>query len=141
METGPALELLVDADLQSLERTRLRVLAHLSQVPGFSQSIAIVYAVELVLEEWLTNVFKHGTRSPVGLRVAVRRDVITLRFDDDGPPFDPTGHRQAPRPASLDEAVPGGLGLFLIQHYARSCRYAREEGRNVMTVAIDAPPS
>ena len=69
MAEGDALDLRVEADLEGLERARQRVLAHLRGRAGFSDSPRTVYAVELVLEEWLTNVFRHGGCSQLALRV------------------------------------------------------------------------
>ncbi len=131
------LDLVVEADLGSLENARLRLLAHFGECPGLAGRPRTLYALELVLEEWLTNVFRHGTKAPVLLRVALDEEGLSLRFEDDGPAFDPTDRPHATRPASLEEAQPGGLGLFLIQHYARSWRYAREGQRNVMLIVID----
>jgi len=131
------LELLVDPGMEAIERTRLRVLQHFGPIPGFGDSLRTVYAVEIVLEEWLTNVFRHGTGSPVALRVSVDADGILMRFVDDGPPFDATERPLPARPSNLDEARPGGLGLFLIHHYAKSWHCARQDGRNVMHIAID----
>jgi sigma-B regulation protein RsbU (phosphoserine phosphatase) len=133
------LELIVYADLAALERTRLLVLGHLGQWPGFNGSLRTIYAVELVLEEWLTNVFRHGARSAAALRVSTDAKGIELRFEDDGAPFDPTERPRQARPASLEEARPGDLGLLLIEHYARSWSYVREGGRNVMSICIDLP--
>lgn len=136
MADDSVLELRVHAGLQALECTRKTVVAHLSRSPGLAVDRRATYAVELVLEEWLMNVFRHGSGSTVGLRVSTAAGTIELRFEDDGPPFDPTRHPRREPPTSLDAAAPGGLGLSLIQHYARSWSYALLEGRNVMSVRI-----
>lgn len=136
-----SLQLLVEPGAQAIERTRLRLLEHFGQSAGFGDSPRTVYAVEIVLEEWLTNVFRHGARSAVSLQVSIDVDGIVMRFVDDGPAFDPTERPMSERPTNLDAAQPGGLGLFLIHHYARSWHYAREDNRNVMhvTVALARP--
>jgi anti-sigma regulatory factor (Ser/Thr protein kinase) len=140
MTEPPALELSIAADLPSLEQARLQVLAYLGHWNGIVRHPRTVYAIELVLEEWLSNVFRHGTASRVKVKVSVQPERIELRFEDDGPPFDPTERPQTALPPSLDEARPGGLGLFLIQHYAHAWRYARDSGRNVMRVWLHRPP-
>lgn len=96
-----------------------------------------MYAVELVLEEWLTNVFRHGGGTQVIMEVACDGQRVALRFSDDGITFDPTRAPEREAPATLDDAEPGGLGLFLIHRYSRRWHYAREAGRNVMQVEID----
>lgn len=141
MNERQSLELLVEPGAEAIERARLQLLQRFGPSAGFGDSARTVYALEIVLEEWLTNVFRHGTQSPVSLQVSVDTDGIALQFVDDGPPFDPTERPATQRPANLDEALPGGLGLFLIHHYARSWNYARQDGRNVMriVVTVDRP--
>lgn len=135
-----ALELTLDADLRAHDSARQRVLEHLGREPGFSTSARSVYAVELVLEEWLTNAFRHGGARQVQLRAGRDGEAgVLLQFADDGTPFDATRHPLAARPASLDEAEPGGLGLLLIQRYASRWQHSREDGRNVMRVWIGPP--
>jgi len=99
-----------------------------------------IYAVELVLEEALTNViaygFPQGQAGRVILGVRLLDDVVELCLDDDGIAFDPLGRQPAPRPASIEEATPGGLGLQLIQRFSRTVTYRRTNGRNVLTVTV-----
>jgi anti-sigma regulatory factor (Ser/Thr protein kinase) len=138
---GPAaLELRVQATPGSIDETRRRVLDHLRAAPGIDLGQRTVYAVELVLEEWLTNVFRHGGRPRVELQVTADVTGVVMRFADDGPAFDPTAHAQPARPASLDEAEPGGLGLLLIERYASRWSHVREHGRNVLSVTVDLAP-
>lgn len=125
---------------QTIEATRQQALAHLARVGGCSGP-ATVYAVELVLEEWLTNVFRHGAGTEVAVELACDGRRVALHFADDGAAFDPAQVPERVAPATLDEAQPGGLGLFLIRRYSRSWRYARESGRNVMQVEIDCRPA
>jgi serine/threonine-protein kinase RsbW len=140
MAEDDALDLLVPAELEGLEHARQRVLAYLRGRAGFSDSPRTVYAVELALEEWLTNVFRHGGCSQLALRVSIEPSGIRMHFEDDGPPFDPSECPQPALPVSLEEARPGGLGLFLIQAYGRSWRYARAEDCNLMDIWIQDPP-
>jgi anti-sigma regulatory factor (Ser/Thr protein kinase) len=102
------------------------------------------YRCELVFEEVVTNVIRHGHRDESAHRVRValdgRNGKIVIRFEDDGRPFDPTkpalGARQPDR-ASSD----GGHGLLLIRTAAESLEYERTvDDRNRLTVTIDATP-
>lgn len=120
----------------ALEAARRQVVGHLAEA-GVCADRATVYAVELVLEEWLTNVFRHGGGTEVTVEVACDGRKVGLRFADDGIAFDPTRTPEREAPATLDEAEPGGLGLLLIRRYSRGWRYAREAGRNVMQVEIE----
>lgn len=97
----------------------------------------------LVLEEALMNVAMHGGQASapgwaltVELSVQVGADTVTLELRDDGRPFDPRSLPAPQRPASIELAEPGGLGVHLMRRFARSLEYRREDGRNVLTLAI-----
>jgi serine/threonine-protein kinase RsbW len=130
----------VEPGLDALERVRRQAVEHLGRF-GNCASGPTVYAVELVLEEWLTNVFRHGAGTAVAVEMMADGERVDLRFEDDGRAFDPASAPERQLPRTLDEAVPGGLGLFFIRHYSKTWRYAREAGRNVMRVEIDCVPA
>jgi anti-sigma regulatory factor (Ser/Thr protein kinase) len=130
----------VEPGVAALEKVRRQAVEHLGRF-GSCAGNRTVYAVELVLEEWLTNVFRHGAGTTVAVEMAVDGRRVDLRFEDDGSPFDPTTAPERPLPHTLEEAEPGGLGLFFIRRYSRTWRYSREGGRNVMRVEIDCVPA
>lgn len=102
------------------------------------------YSVELVFEEVVANIVRHGAldgspeRPAVRVAVDVADDAIVMTFDDDGPPFDPCG-REDPVPAtSLADAEVGGLGLMLVRRAAKDMVYRRlpeDTNRLVVTLA------
>ena len=64
------------------------------------------YAAELAVEEIGTNIIKYGTKRQRGsafeLTVEVDDDLsVVLRFDDEGPSFDPTAHVETEPPDEL----------------------------------------
>lgn len=130
----------VEPGIDALEGVRRLAVEHLGRL-GNCAGGPTVYAVELVLEEWLTNVFRHGAGTVVAVEMRAEGDRVALRFEDDGRPFDPTAATVRQPPKTLDEAQPGGLGLFFIRQYSRNWRYAREAGRNVMQLEIDCVPA
>ena len=79
---GPALRLQLASDRTALEPARLAVLDFLAP---FSPSARTVYAIELVLEEVLTNEIKYAfddhAEHPIDLTVRLEPDALqTLRF-------------------------------------------------------------
>ena len=98
------------------------------------------YNVELVFEEIVANIVKHG--APDGHELEVRvtlqagRDSMSLTFEDNGVSFDPrTAHPLPPR--SLDDGRIGGWGMLLVRHATSSIDYLRTaEGRNRLTVQL-----
>jgi anti-sigma regulatory factor (Ser/Thr protein kinase) len=132
----PPLRTQVEVGVAALERVRRQAVEHLGRCGGCAAG-PTVYAVELVLEEWLTNVFRHGAGTKVAFEMSADGRRVDLRFEDDGRAFDPTTAPERAAPRTLDEAEPGGLGLFFIRRYSRAWRYTREGGRNVLRVEID----
>jgi anti-sigma regulatory factor (Ser/Thr protein kinase) len=97
------------------------------------------------LDEALANVITHGgpgTASPVRLQLGVRRSrgacTAELSVADEGVAFDPSCSllELGPRPATLAEAMPGGLGLLMIRNFADDLTYRRSEGRNHLTIRV-----
>jgi anti-sigma regulatory factor (Ser/Thr protein kinase) len=99
------------------------------------------FSVELVFEEVVANVIRHGARSDgrtvISLEVLLEDDAVRLTFLDDGRAFDP---RQVPDPSpapDLDHAETGGRGLLLIRSVCKNLEYARTpEGQNRLTVTV-----
>lgn len=109
------------------------------------------YAVELVFEEIVANVVRHGapaaTAAAPTIEVAVHvgADSVAMTFEDDGPAFDPCADAPTARThaAALDDDALGGLGLAMVRRAAKSMEYRRTaDARNrlVVTLALDAAP-
>jgi anti-sigma regulatory factor (Ser/Thr protein kinase) len=134
---NPTLTLRPAPGSAALDAARQAVLAFLAPL---APSALAVYAIELVLEEVLTNQFKYaaagGAAADIVLHVSTQPGQAVLCFDDDGAPFDPL-HAAAPRPPrTLEEAPIGGLGLVLVRHFASSAGYERIDGRNRLSIGI-----
>ena len=82
------------------------------------------------------HAFPQGGVHPIQFELQIESDALVLRFEDEGVAFNPL---QAPAPsmaASIGEAVPGGLGLFLTRKAAHSLEYTRVDGRNRLTARL-----
>ena len=101
------------------------------------------YRVELVFEEIVANVVRHGGRGgevpSVAVAVELGGDDVLMTIDDDGPPFDPSQREEPVSPTSLEDAEIGGLGLMMVRRAASAVAYERTAGdRNRLTVRIPA---
>lgn len=119
----------------AIEATRLALLGRLQ---AFDLSERCVYRLETVLEEWLSNVLRHGAASeaPVDIELGIDAHELHLCFSDEGPAFDPVA---APRPEpyiDLAQARVGGLGLEMMRRATQSLRYERLGGRNQLWVTL-----
>jgi anti-sigma regulatory factor (Ser/Thr protein kinase) len=100
------------------------------------------YNAELVFEEIVSNIIRHGCSSHVQCAIEVsvgfHDDALVLSFNDNGQPFDPREYEPA-MPATLDEAGRGGLGLLLVRNAAAHIDYERtRQNKNRITVRIAA---
>ena len=78
------------------------------------------FAVELALEETLTNAVKHGNDSDSSKMVRfdckLGKDTLYVRIEDEGIGFDPSTLEDPREPANL--LVESGRGVLLIKHFA-----------------------
>ena len=86
--------------------------------------------VEVVLEELLANVARHGNPG-AGVQnqvcvTAKRTDSgLLIIIEDDATPFDPTKVAPPVVARSIDEAEPGGWGVALVRKFATRFDYER----------------
>jgi anti-sigma regulatory factor (Ser/Thr protein kinase) len=94
---------------------------------------------ELVFEEVVSNIIRHGHAPEIELSIACDADAntIDLTFEDAGPPFDPLERPLPTLPKSIEEAPLGGLGLLLVRKASTHLQYERTPaGKNRLTVKI-----
>ena len=142
-EMQPRAELTIRADTSDTRRGSVWL-----ESAALAQGVPLEQIVRLdhCLDEALANVIAHGgpiaLASPVRLQFGVRRSqgacTAELSVADAGVAFDPSNsHPEAtPRPATLAEATPGGLGLLMIRKFSDDLSYRRSEGRNHLTIAV-----
>lgn len=109
--------------------------------------------VELVIEELFTNTATHGTAlaraaapddTKLSLSVWLSAQAIPgglqLRYEDDGPAFDPLAVAGGTAEAALAGAQAGvsegGLGRVLIRELPASAHYERSAGRNCLLLTF-----
>lgn len=100
-------------------------------------------AINVVIDEILSNVIRHGYRDSDHHAISVTLDYadgeITIAVEDDGVPFDPT---EVPAPAltgSLRERKIGGLGLVFVRALTDSITYRRTSDHNCLELRRRAP--
>ncbi len=103
-----------------------------------------ILRLDLCLNEVLANVIAHGGHQalacPVWLRLEVSGDAKTRQASvtvrDSGAPFDATAAPLGPRPLTLDDAEPGGLGLLMMRKLSDALSYRHDNGRNELTFSV-----
>ena len=99
---------------------------------------AVAYAVNLSVDELLTNTISYGydddARHLIEVAVRMEGDALVVEIADDGAPFDPSDAPEPDTEASLEDRPIGGLGVFLVRRMMDEVAYRRDAGRNVVTL-------
>ncbi len=137
---SPSLLIPMAADIAGLEIARLQARQFLENNAVDEHAVA---AVELVMEEAITNTIRYGYDAAgvgrgreIEIDVQVDLDEVQLLIVDDGKPFDPLDADAVLLPDSLDDAQVGGLGLLMIRNTASRMSYERRDGHNRFTLGI-----
>ena len=93
----------------------------------------------LAVEEIFVNISSYAYHPEVGLAevgVDVNGDpsTVTIRFLDQGRPFNPLEKPDADITLSAQEREIGGLGILLVKKIMDQVDYAYENGRNILTI-------
>jgi phosphoserine phosphatase RsbU/P len=100
--------------------------------------------LDVFLNEGLANVLDHG--GPVALASPIRLDFsykrmpdvneASLTIIDAGAPFNPLTFPRKPRPQTLEDAEPGGLGIQIMRDLADDLSYRHQDGHNLLTFTV-----
>jgi serine/threonine-protein kinase RsbW len=123
------------AEVQEIERLNglVRRFGELHDVPSRA-----LYAVNLALDELVTNTILYGFENPAGQELCVRVSVagkeIHGELVDEGREFNPLNVPAPNLDAPLSERELGGLGLHLVRSLMDRLDYRREGSKNVLTL-------
>jgi serine/threonine-protein kinase RsbW len=122
------------------QRSEIARLAGLVERFGAAHHLSAdgIAAVNLALDEIVINIIAHAYDDDhehrIDVRLALEGDVLTMRVEDDGKPFNPL---EAP-PPNLDLPIEarraGGLGIFIVRSIVSAIEHRREQGRNILTM-------
>jgi serine/threonine-protein kinase RsbW len=111
------------------------------------------FAIQLCLEEALSNIIRHGYRDTPNQSITLdcaaasgeNEDAPELVFtvEDHAPPFDPLAPfaaAPAPAPPSNRESPAGGQGIRLMRKFAGRIKWQQLPNGNRLTMAFAVPP-
>ena len=123
------------ADVREIERMHrlVRQFGELHEIPSRT-----LYAVNLALDEVVTNVVLHGFDDCAGQEVVVQMETAEAELRsvvvDGGREFDPMNAPLPDLTAALNERALGGLGIHLVRSLMDRVEYRRENAKNVLTM-------
>jgi serine/threonine-protein kinase RsbW len=101
--------------------------------------------VRLIVEELASNAIAYGGdgqdvgQHELSVDIGLDGDLLTLRFRDQGAPFDPLSAQTPDLEADILDRPIGGLGLYLIRQIAESMHYERIDDCNLLRVSLRVP--
>lgn len=128
----------IPASLGGFEIARLKARRFLLNHAVGEGTIA---AVELVLEESVTNTIRYGYERDCGLRwihlgMTLDDDGVNIELEDDAHEFNPLLPPDPVTPPSLAGTEIGGLGLLMIRRTASALSYSRVNGHNRLSAKV-----
>ena len=104
---------------------------------AFLESVCESPKPAIVMDEIVSNIVRCSGASGFTVGIDAGEDGLRMVFSDDGKAFDPTTEVATPDiTASAEERSIGGLGIFMVKKMAKSVAYARQDGKNVLTVVL-----
>lgn len=128
-------------------------LSEIAQVAAWTQDLAtryaipgdIVFAMDLCLEEVLSNIIRHGyagseDRSVIVQFIKPRDGYFVLLIDDEAPYFNPLDAPELPlvNPNVDEEARIGGQGIRLLRQFSDSLRYEPTSSGNRLQIGFSS---
>lgn len=106
-----------------------------------SWSSPITNEVELIFEEWLTNVRNYGlARQPhpeIHVTLRSQGDIAEVEMMDNGIPFNPTQQKDPDITLPAEQRPIGGLGIFMMKKLSQRMRYERIGDWNRLVIEKD----
>ncbi|WP_197046913.1 ATP-binding protein [Paucibacter sp. KBW04] len=138
------------APLQLKHTTRLldyRLASRVEEIAPLAEAVSralaqrpdLAFAVNLCLEELITNIIQHGLQGApdrfIHIRMSRSDEWLEIKLKDDAPPFDP--FEQAPEPsldAEVEERPMGGLGVHLVKNMMDDVRAFYDGSGNLIVL-------
>ena len=91
---------------------------------------------QIAVDEIYSNIVYYSGASSATVTVSEDGEGVTLRFSDDGKPYDPTTAKEPDITLSAEEREIGGLGIFMVKKMAAEISYRYEDGKNILCVGF-----
>jgi len=96
----------------------------------------ILFALNLSIEEVLTNVISYGYEDneehQILVRMNIKEDEVWVEVEDDSKPFNPLEVDEPDLDKSLEDRPIGGLGIHLVRNYMDGLEYRRNGDKNLL---------
>lgn len=131
-QNGPCMKKLKLApSLESMEQVTDFVEQELEAV---GVSMKVIAQINIAVDEIFSNIARYSGANDATVGVSVEDERITLRFADNGRPYDPTGKPDPDTTLSAEDRNIGGLGIFMVKKSMDTVVYEYHDGLNILTL-------
>ena len=92
--------------------------------------------VQIAVDEIYSNIVYYSQAKNAKITVTGSDEKLSLLFEDDGTPYDPTTAKEPDVTLSAEEREIGGLGIFMVKKMAADIHYENTDGKNRLTVVF-----
>ena len=97
-------------------------------------SMKAIAQVNVAVDEIFSNIARYSGATGVVLGCSLKDGRATLRFSDNGRPYDPTEKPDPDTTQSAEEREVGGLGIFMVKKLMDEVTYEYADGSNILTL-------
>ena len=124
----------ISNSLAGLETLRVN-LARIAIAWGISEKQ--LFEINFLIEEICANSIEHTGPDAIdfiGVRLSLEKANLVITITDHGPQFDPTETIDPDVNLPVGDREAGGLGLYLVKHFADTISYLRTDNTNTVTI-------
>ena len=99
----------------------------------------VIAQVNVAVDEIFSNIAHYSGATVATLGCSLADGRVTLRFSDNGRPYDPTGKPDPDTTLSAEERDIGGLGIFMVKKIMDEVTYEYTDGLNILTLVKSLP--
>ena len=103
----------------------------------------LTFAVNVALEEILTNIISYGytdnKEHDILIRLSCTEGEVIAEVEDNGRPFNPLEVAEPDTSKPLEDRSVGGLGIHLARKLMDELAYRRQEGKNLLVLKKRIP--
>jgi len=124
-------------------------LSDMARLPAWIESLAarhdipanVQFAIDLCLEEALSNIIRHGYAGAEDRPVTVQFTMAGERYfkfviEDEAPRFNPLEAPELPAMSNGDDSRIGGQGIRFLRHFANSLQYEPTDTGNRLIIGF-----
>ena len=100
------------------------------------RTFAVGNKVQIAVDEIYSNIVYYSQAKNAKITVTGSDEKLSLLFEDDGIPYDPTTAKEPDVTLSAEEREIGGLGIFMVKKMAADIHYENTDGKNRLTVVF-----